>query len=135
MPLIEWNDRLSVNVEEIDNQHRQIVKFINDLDAAMKQGKGGDALSDIVEGLKNYAVSHFATEEQYFEQFAYPRTFAHRQEHAIFTSKVAAFKKNLENGDRLMSIEVLIFMSKWLVNHITGSDKDYSKLFNDKGLV
>ena len=135
MPLIEWTKKLSVNIAEIDTEHRRIIEFINELDAAMKQGKGKDVLGDIITGLMDYTVTHFKKEENYFEQFKYPKTFAHQQEHKVFIRKVSSFKKDLDQDDHLLSIEVLIFLSEWLVNHINGSDKKYGKLFNDKGLV
>lgn len=40
MPLIQWNESLSVGVVEIDRQHRKLVELINDLNNAMRQGKG-----------------------------------------------------------------------------------------------
>jgi hemerythrin len=40
MSLIQWNDRLSVHVAEIDGQHQKLVGMINDLNDAMRQGKG-----------------------------------------------------------------------------------------------
>ena len=43
MAIIQWNDSLSVNVVEIDKQHQKLVAMINDLNDAMRQGKGKDA--------------------------------------------------------------------------------------------
>jgi hemerythrin len=40
MALIQWNDGLSVNVVEIDRQHQKLIGMINDLNDAMRQGKG-----------------------------------------------------------------------------------------------
>ena len=42
MALINWNDSFSVNVAVIDQQHKKLVDMINDLNDAMKQGKGKD---------------------------------------------------------------------------------------------
>ena len=47
MALITWNDTLSVNVEEIDQQHRTLIAMINELNEAMKLGKGKDVLGKI----------------------------------------------------------------------------------------
>jgi hemerythrin len=44
MALIQWNDSLSVNVVEIDKQHQKLVRMINELNDAMRQGKGKEAL-------------------------------------------------------------------------------------------
>ncbi len=40
MALIDWDKSLSVNVEEIDQQHKKLIAMINELNEAMRNGKG-----------------------------------------------------------------------------------------------
>jgi hemerythrin len=134
MALIQWNDTFSVKVAEIDQQHQKLVSMINELNDAMKQGKGKDALSKIINGLVSYTVTHFNTEEKYFARFGYPETDSHKKEHAAFVKKVSEFKDGFEKGKISLSIEVMNFLSDWLKNHINGTDKKYSQFFNEKGL-
>ncbi len=51
MALIQWDGSFSVKVAEIDQQHQKLVSMINDLNDAMKQGKGKDVLGKIVNEL------------------------------------------------------------------------------------
>jgi hemerythrin len=134
MAIIQWNDTFSVKVAEIDQQHQKLVSMINELSDAMKQGKGKDALSKIVNGLVSYTVTHFNTEEKYFDRFGYPETDSHKKEHVAFVKKVSEFKDGFEKGKLSLSIEVMNFLSDWLKNHINGTDKKYSQFFNEKGL-
>jgi hemerythrin len=134
MALIEWNESLSVNVVEIDEQHRKLVGMINHLNDAMRQGKGKESLGKIVNGLLAYAGIHFRTEEKYFEQFEYPDADRHRKEHLAFTQKAVAFKTDFEAGKLLLSMEVMRFLSDWLQNHIKAVDKKYGPFLNAKGL-
>jgi hemerythrin len=134
MSFITWDDSLSVRVKEIDNQHQQLVRMINELHDAMSQGKGKDALAGIVSGLVSYAKSHFATEEKYFAQFAYPDKAAHVQEHKAFVDQIQDFKSKFDGGQAVLSLEVMDFLSQWLIKHIKGTDQKYSSFFNEKGL-
>lgn len=134
MALINWNSSLSVNIAEIDNQHQKLVGMINDLNEAMRQGKGKTVLGQIINGLIGYVGTHFKTEEKYFEQFGYPETDLHKKEHQEFTSKVGDFKKGFEGGQMGLSIEVMNFLSDWLQSHIKIVDKKYAPLFIEKGL-
>ena len=134
MALITWNDSLSVNVAEFDQQHRKLVALINELNDAMSVGKGKDVLGRIVNDLVAYSKTHFKAEEKCFARFEYPDTFNHRREHVIFIKKVAQFKSGLENGKLPLTVEVLSFLSDWLKKHIMGTDKKYSQFFNEKGL-
>jgi len=134
MALIPWSDALTVNVLEIDAQHKRLVGMINDLNDAMRQGKGKDVLGKIISGLIAYTATHFRTEENYFDRFAYPESAAHKKEHADFVQKAAEFKEGFDKGQLGLSLQVMNFLSHWLQNHIKGTDKKYGPFFNEKGL-
>jgi hemerythrin len=134
MALLDWNDGFSVNVAEIDNQHRKLIAMINDLNAAMKEGKGKDVLAKTIGDLFAYAGNHFATEEKYFDKFAYPAASSHKLEHANFVKKVSEFKNGFDAGRLVLTVEVMNFLKEWLQNHIQGTDKKYGPFFNDRGL-
>jgi hemerythrin len=134
MALITWNDTLSVNVAEIDQQHQKLIAMINELNDAMKLGKGKDVLGKIVNSLISYTAIHFKTEENYFAQFGYPDTEDHKKEHVAFVQKVIAFKEGFEKKEISLTIEVMGFLSDWLKNHIMGTDKKYTRFFNEMGL-
>ena len=134
MALINWNESFSVNIAEIEQQHIKLIAMINDLHDAMKQGKGKDILGKIVNGLINYAATHFKKEEKYFDLYGYPETDSHKKEHSAFVQKVSEFKDGFEKGKLTLSIEVMSFLSDWLKNHIKRTDKKYSQFFNEKGL-
>jgi hemerythrin len=132
--IIQWDHSLSVNVAEIDQQHQKLIKIINELYDAMRQGKGKEVIGKTINGLIEYAGEHFQTEEKYFDLFGYPETSSHKKEHADFVKKVTGFKSELETGRLSLSLEVMNFLSDWLKNHIKGVDMKYSPFFNEKGL-
>jgi hemerythrin len=134
MALIQWDSTFSVNVAEIDKQHQKLIEFINNLNDAMKQGKGKDALANIINELSNYATSHFAFEEGYFDKFGYPAAASHKLDHSNFVKKVSEFKNGFDSGQVALTVTVMNFLKDWLKNHIQGIDKKYSSFFNDKGL-
>ena len=134
MALIEWTSSLQLGVEEIDNQHRKLVAMINDLNDAMRQGKGKTVLGKTVDGLSAYTATHFKTEEKYFQQFAYADAGPHVTEHDAFARKVADFRMAFAKGKLGLSIDVINFLSDWLKNHIQASDRKYVAHFKANGL-
>lgn len=134
MALITWSDAYSVNVAEIDQQHKKLVAMINDLNDAMKQGKGKDLLGGIVNDLIRYTATHFKTEESYFDRFGYPEADSHKEAHAAFVQKVSEFKAGFETKKLSLTIEVMRFLSDWLTGHIQGTDRKYGPFFNANGL-
>ena len=134
MALINWSDSLSVNVAEIDRQHKELIAMINELNDAMKTGKGKDVAGKIINNLIKYTATHFKLEEDLFTKFDYPDTESHKREHAAFVKKVSEFKEGFEKGKLSLTMDVMSFLSDWLKHHIMGTDKKYVQFFNDKGV-
>lgn len=132
--LIQWSENLSVNVAEIDEQHKTLIKMIGDLNTAMLQGKGREALDSILQGLAAYAGTHFKTEERLFDRYGYPESAVHKQTHSDFVGKVGEFKKSLAANQTGLSVNVLMFLSDWLQNHIRIVDKKYSPFLIAQGV-
>ena len=134
MGAIQWSDSFSVQVLEIDNQHKKLITLIADLETAMSSGKGKDVLGKIVNELTQYTLNHFSTEEKYFDMFKYPDAATHKMEHKKFVEQVSKFKKDFEEGRIGLSIKIMEFLGSWLKNHIQGVDKKYGPFLNQKGL-
>jgi len=134
MGLIQWNSSLSIGINEIDEQHKKLIVMINQLQDAMRVGKGKEILGTTLNELVRYTVYHFSTEEKYFDRYDYPETATHIDEHAKFIREVSAFKKEFEEGRIGITIKLMNFLSDWLVNHIMGSDKKFGPYLNEKGI-
>ncbi len=132
--LVSWSHGLSVNIREIDEQHKKLVQLLNDLYAAMKAGKGEAVQARLLEELVNYTIHHFENEERYLTKYGYPEFRQHKQEHEALKAKVADFAGKLRQGKVAVSSEILTFLKNWVVNHIKKTDKRYSSFLNQKGL-
>ncbi|GJQ59087.1 MAG: hemerythrin [Candidatus Scalindua sp. AMX11] len=141
MPLITWNESMSVNIEEIDRQHQEFVDILNILFDAMKVAKGSEVLEEVITKLVDYAHYHFQAEEKYFDEFEYLEADLHKIEHKYFLEQIDAFKKALDEGNTLrynndtpLSVDVWKLLKHWLLNHIMDFDKKYVPLFREKGV-
>jgi len=132
--MLTWDDSLSVNIDAIDDQHKVLVDMINGLHEAMRTGKGVKVLEKLVDGLKNYTVDHFATEERLMVQHKYPGYLAHKKEHEKFVAKVLEFENAFIHGTASLTMDVMRFLKDWLVGHIKGVDKKYGPFFNERGI-
>lgn len=134
MVFMPWKEAYSVNIREVDAQHQRLVGMINDLFDAMSQGKGKEALGQVVKGLADYAVYHFGTEERLMKAHGYPDYDRHKAEHDRFTQQVSDFQRKFEEGSALLTKDVLKFLSDWLNGHILVVDKKYGPFLNEKGV-
>jgi hemerythrin len=134
MPLITWNNSYSIKIPEIDRQHQKLIQIINDLNDAMRQSKGIDVVGKLIRELVSYTETHFRNEEELFERFRYPDTAAHKIEHAKFVQKMVEFEDDYRNGRLGLSIDMMKFLSDWLLKHIKGSDMRYAPYLIERGV-
>lgn len=134
MAFFTWDDKYSVGIRELDNQHKVLIDILNELFDAMQAGKTNDVLEKILRKLVDYTKTHFDNEEKYMQKFAYPDFAAHKAQHVKFVDQVANFKKDFDAGKLALSISLSSFLKDWLVQHISGTDKKYGPFFNSKGL-
>jgi methyl-accepting chemotaxis protein len=132
--LIQWNDGIKVNVRKFDEQHKHLVALINKLHKAMKTNAVGHVLSQILSDLVEYTKVHFKTEEEAMQRYDFPEISMHQAKHQELIAHVAEVQEKLKTGNALISMEVMEFLKDWLVNHIQGTDKEYSPFFHAKGL-
>lgn len=135
MPLMTWNEKMSVGVKVLDDDHKRLVALVNELHDALKTGHGKDALGKILDSLVTYTKSHFAREEQFFARTNYPDSAAHKKEHDDLTNQVLQVQAKFNSGASTgLSLQVMNFLRDWLTNHIQGSDKKYGPYLNSRGI-
>ena len=132
--LMRWKDEYSVKIKHIDDQHKGLVKLVNELHVAMLTGRAKDSLSSILSQLVTYTKAHFTTEEVLMQAHRYPELVAHKAEHERLTAQALEFQKEFAAGRAMLSLEVLNFLKNWLTNHIQGTDQKYSPFLNGKGI-
>jgi hemerythrin-like metal-binding protein len=134
MSHIVWEEKYSVHIEVIDEQHKHLFEVLGNLFDGMGKGGTREILNITLGELVQYAAEHFATEEIFMTQYDFPGYKEHKQEHETFKSKVAAFQKDFTAGKAMLSAEVVNFLVSWLDHHILHIDKKYSPFLNEKGI-
>lgn len=114
-----------IGVTEIDNEHRKLFELIQEADQMLKaEASAFETALSLINEVKQYAVYHFAHEEAYMESIKDPELERQKKEHAAFIEKVNTYKFSdiTEESSREIALELLNYLSKWLMGHILGSD-------------
>ncbi len=132
MEYIKWDDSFLVGVEAFDNDHRYLVKLINNLHSGLMAGFGVSEMTYILDDLVRYTNVHFRREEDLMKKHAYPDYEEHRDAHADLVLKVVDFQAQLKSGKKVFSVELMSFLKDWLLNHILKTDMRYSGFFKQR---
>ena len=133
--LIEWTDDLSVNIQEIDEQHKILVDLVNKLYKSIITQTEKNTVYDVLNELVQYTTIHFAVEESLMRIFDYPHYEEHKKHHEALKKQVVDLQDKVwETAEDSVSMELLRFLRGWLTKHIMQEDKRYVSFFLDKGL-
>ncbi|MBV6511195.1 MAG: hemerythrin family protein [Ignavibacteriales bacterium] len=134
MALVEWKNAYSTNIEVVDNQHKRLVGFVNEMHEAILMGKGQAVMGTILNNLVEYTVYHFSTEEKFFDEYNYPDAELHKKQHRDLVEQVSAIKAKFDAGEKVLTLDVMNFLRDWLHDHILGSDVHFGPFLNSKGV-
>lgn len=125
--LLAWSDKLSVGIQEIDEQHKVLVDLLNQLHQTILHQLGAEATRQKMDKLCEYTKIHFAVEESILRILDYPDYAEHKKHHEQLLAQVQALRTKMESGDHFISFELLHFLKKWLTNHILEEDNAYTE--------
>ncbi|MCC6587944.1 MAG: hemerythrin family protein [Bryobacterales bacterium] len=131
--LVKWSELYSVGIQHIDEEHKKLLDLLNELWRSMMEGKGRDHIGRTLEGLIQYTLTHFETEEVLMREHAYPGYEAHRQQHEKLTAQVRTMQAQYLGGHGTSARELMLFMQGWIVRHIVASDKKYAPYLQGAG--
>lgn len=122
---IEWNTSLSVGVEELDNQHKELFRRINELIAACHKGEGPEVVGEVLKFLDSYVRLHFGTEEDYMRKYDFPGMGEHCRQHQEFMDNLTEVRRRFSQEGPGVHIVVITnrILAGWLNTHIRRSDK------------
>ncbi|MDR2542244.1 MAG: bacteriohemerythrin [Treponema sp.] len=133
--MYEWNPVLETGHEKIDEQHKQLISALNDINDAWHNGKGSDEIFKTLEFLTKYTIMHFSTEEHLQVKYEYPEYNSHKQLHEDFKKAVKGLTQKLIDKGPCEDLikEVTTTVIEWLYNHIKSKDFHMAAYIKSKG--
>ncbi len=133
MSMIHWKNDYSINIREMDEQHKKWVGFINDLYEAKLDKK--DIIFELLDDVLDYTETHFTKEEELMKQHGFDEYAEHKAIHDSLIKEVSALYKSSGATSEELPTKVLRLLNNWLVDHILKVDKKYGVYLNSKGIT
>lgn len=123
--LVGWNQEYSLDMPELDAQHKTLFDLINKLWLGIVENASLPVQIRLIEQLEHYTITHFSEEEVFLRSIDYPDFNKHQRAHAGFVQRIARERIALSQGGQI-SLDLLHFLNDWLVEHIRVKDRAYA---------
>jgi hemerythrin-like metal-binding protein len=130
-----WDEKFSVQIAEIDEQHKKLFDLLNELYNAFACKKHQTEIKGIIEKLVDYTNFHFTHEEKYFRRFNYEDSKSHVEEHHSFINTIKQYQNDAIQNPVMLTYKTMTFLQNWITNHILVNDKKYVNCFKENGLA
>lgn len=122
---MQWSAAYSVGIEEIDNQHKELLRLFSIVENAVLMKQGWSTIHYGLIAVRDYAQFHFKFEEALMRLYGFPESAGHGKAHEQILKRAevverASLQTNTEE-------EVTRFFRDWLIEHIQGADRAYAQ--------
>jgi len=128
--LVTWSATYSVGIKLIDDQHKELLKLVNDM---YNHVNNDDEVAErayfesIIIQVVDYVKIHFATEEKIMKKTKFQGYDGHKKVHDSFILRVVDIINQFDEGKRIPLITFTHFIKDWILTHIAIMDKQYFK--------
>ena len=117
-----WDKTVSVEIEEIDDDHRRLMELFNILNHSIESGEAENYIEAVLEELINCTVWHFSHEERLMLKYEYEDIDDHKMQHQNLLDSIRKLQQKFQQERKLQSEEFLEFVELWLTRHILVAD-------------
>lgn len=134
MPILVWSDEYSINVAEVDEQHKELLEHVNKLHAGVEAQIDKQDLHQLLVELYEYTAFHFTSEERLMKQHGMSNVKKHHKEHKLLLKHLKHICNAVSEGKRPAFYSEYDVSNDWFLAHIMGFDKQLGTFLNSKGV-
>jgi hemerythrin-like metal-binding protein len=130
MPLMAWSDELVLDDGVIDDTHKEFVELLNRMYDAPD-----DQLLAILDEFIVHTESHFAQEQRWMEELAFPPLSCHVNEHQGVMEITREVRQRTADGDMRFGKVLAQGIAEWFANHAATMDQMLAQYIKERGYV
>lgn len=119
---IEWEEKFSVDVPELDAFQKELLERFNTLIDMKTNNEEAKAVTNMISDINDFSKMYFAREEKILRQRKYPDLESHAKAHRQFVRNSISLRREIAEDINNLTMEVILEIRDWLVDHIETSD-------------
>lgn len=117
MPVMEWSESLMLDRGVMDETHEEFVELLNQLADAPDE-----KMLAVLDEFIVHTEEHFAQEQRWMEQMAYPPLTCHVREHDGVLETAREVRRRVAAGETRFGQVLARAVAEWFSNHAASMD-------------
>lgn len=131
--LFEWNESFLIGIDELDREHKLLIDDINRLHEELGRHDQTSEVQNRLGDIYARMQAHFALEEHVMKEHKYKFFDEHKREHDDLLENYTEYMLQfMNNTDASSNIPIEDTLRRWVINHITTSDRKMSQMVQEK---
>lgn len=128
---IKWSDSFSMGIQLIDDQHKYLLDFVNELFNHVTGNEKEERayFKDVIHTAMQSIKEHFQTEEKLMMVTNFSGYLEHKKAHDDFTMTMTDSIKDFDAGMRLVLEKHASYLKDWVFDHLAVMDTQYAAYF------
>jgi hemerythrin len=122
MALIEWRDDFSVGVPDVDHEHQELIRLINELHDAMSNDNSDVTVMDFLGEIYAHVAAHFALEEKIMRERNYDQYSDHKADHEALLDELRDIMDDYEENAFFSDDIFANAVGSWFSDHFRNRD-------------
>jgi len=134
MVKLEWLDRYSIGIEQIDDDHKNILQIMRNVEKAIKS-RDFELCTSLLDDLVALATTHFQNEEQFLAESSYPYIEEHIRYHQELLLKISEAKNSCDKINNPVDTEdIFNRMAEFLIEDMIAGDLHFKSYFESRSV-
>ncbi len=121
MQLIEWKDAYSVGSADVDHEHQELIRLLNELHEALPDYEA-DRVVDFLGEIYSQIAAHFALEEKIMREQEYHEYADHKEDHERLLDEIADIMDDVSMGEEYSPEILSARLKDWFGSHFSSFD-------------
>jgi hemerythrin len=122
MSVLQWREELSVGIDDVDREHKQLIELIGRLQRDVQAGANADNVIGLLREIYTEIAAHFANEEKLM-RLAHYRAYAdHKEDHETLLDDLRDIIDEVEDDGVLDESRLTDDLDRWFSDHFQTHD-------------
>lgn len=121
-----WSESYSVNNDELDSHHKNLIHIFNKLYTSYLANDNSVVIANTIVELVSYTLYHFAAEENFMRETGYVNLGHHLSQHTFFRNEIYQLQHRNLSNDPEVTQELVVYLGNWLLRHVMVEDRKYA---------